>query len=294
MLSFFRKKNEKIEKKGSDSVVDSQSLLGEQLDQTTDVEVKTQLSYHPDFQIGHEERYYFQFLHNELPSLKQNQISISGIEIKKEADDWHIIAFVRNGLSIPIRFEELPLLLIGANGEILARKEFDLSQLGEIPAESSRPWIFDFHSNEVDGTEMPEIGWMLSFETKAPHYLDLDDSWRNSLSPQEMEGLKGFVDSLGHLKLGEVNFTGMNANRGENGDLHVTLLIRNGHSQAIHIEKLPLIVEDASGEAVATGLFTFDNLEVQGHSSKPLTFIFPANLIKRDEIDLSTWRVFPQ
>jgi accessory Sec system S-layer assembly protein len=294
MFSFFRKKNDKIQKLGGESVVDSKSVIGENSNvAATDRHVHTSLSFHPNAKIGTEERYYFQFLNNELPPLKPNQISLSGIEIKQEVGMWHVVAFVRNGLEKAVRFEDLPLVLVGPDGKTLGRKVFPLSDLGEIPAESSRPWIFVFQQTDLEVTEIPNEGWTLSFETKPKHQLDLEESWEKNLSPQDKEGLLRLVYSLEPPKLGEINITGINAEQFENGDLHVTILIRNGHPHDIQIESLILYLEDASGEVVAKGGFKLNPLNVKADTSKPWALIFSKNFVVKDSVDLSTWKVYP-
>jgi accessory Sec system S-layer assembly protein len=293
MLSFFRKKNEKIEKTGGESIVNSNDLLGDKNEVPNDIEVLTSLSFHPEAQVSTEERYYFQFLNNELPPLKENQISLSGIEIRSEEQEWQVVAFVRNSLSRPVKFERIPILLIGPNGEKIGRKIFPMDDLGEIPPKSSRPWIFAFRLSELYLTEIPEKGWKLAFELTSKNRLDLDTSWEERLTDQEKKELAQLVDSLEPPKPGEINFMGYNAEQLENGDLQVSILIRNGGLQDIQFENLPLIVEDASGDVVSKGSFRLENLVIKAETSKPWTFVFPKNLVSKEVLDLSTWKAYP-
>ena len=86
---------------------------------------------------------------------------------------------------------------------------------------------------------------------------------------------------------------GIQAQIDENGSLHTTLLIRNGSEKNVKFEQLPLIVEDASGDSVAKGAFQFEELEVKANTSKPWTFIFPKELVLKEDMDLSKWKVYP-
>ena len=132
MFEFFKRDKNKIAKDGDDYTVDSMDLLGEQTE-TTGKEVKTHLYLPPQANISQEEKYYYQFLNNELPLLKENQISLSGIEVKTENGKVLVKAFLRNSLPKAIAFQEsLPLLLLGPEGEPLARQVFDLTVLGGI------------------------------------------------------------------------------------------------------------------------------------------------------------------
>ncbi|MGX1982280.1 accessory Sec system S-layer assembly protein [Thermolongibacillus altinsuensis] len=289
MFPFFKRK-----KQGEDSTVHASELLNEQSEQNeqSESEVKTELSLHPLMQVSVEQKYYYQFLNNELPPLKPNQISLSGIELKKENDRYVVTAFVRNSLEKAIRFEETTLLLIGPNGEMLGRKTFDLSELGELPPRSSRPWRFVFNESDMIAREVPTTGWKLAFELRKPHSLDLEESWEKSLAEADKEKLEQLVRTLKPPKPGEINFMGLQAALNAEGNLVVTMLIRNGSNKNIQIEQLPLVVEDASKEVVARGGFTL-NLEVKANTSKPWTFIFPKSLLLKENIDLSQWRAYP-
>jgi accessory Sec system S-layer assembly protein len=289
MFPFLKKK-----KQGEDNTVHASELLNEQSEQNeqSESEVKTDLSLHPLMPVSVEQKYYYQFLNNELPPLKPNQISLSGIELKKEDGRYVVTAFVRNSLQKAIHFEKTTLLLIGPNGEILGRKMFDLSELGELPPRSSRPWRFVFNESDMVAREVPTTGWKLAFELRKPHSLDLEESWEKSLAETDKQKLEQLVRTLKPPKPGEVNFMGLQAALNEEGNLVVTMLIRNGSDKNIRLEQLPLIVEDASKEVVARGGFTL-NLEVKANTSKPWTFIFPKSLLLKENIDLSQWRAYP-
>jgi accessory Sec system S-layer assembly protein len=293
MLSFFKKKNNK--KQGSDSVIDSESLLGDKAaGESTEQSVSTELYYTPDMKISQEDRYYFQFLHNELPPLKPNQISLAGIEMKQEGSEWHVIAFVRNSVAPGIRFTHMPLSLVGPNGEKLGQKSFDLSFLGQLPGNTSTPWMFIFDESDMLTKDVPAEGWKLAFEVRPPHLLDLAETWEQNLPQEEKASLKNLVEkTLPPPKVGEVNFTGIQAKFAEDGSLRTTVLIRNGNNFDINIQQVPLIVEDANGLIVAQGVFELQDFGVKSNASKPWTFIFPSEMISKEAMDLSKWRIYP-
>ena len=70
MLDFFKRDKKKIAKDGDDHTVDSKDLLGEN-SESTGKEVKTKLYLPPQAEIGQEEKYYYQFINNELPLIKR-------------------------------------------------------------------------------------------------------------------------------------------------------------------------------------------------------------------------------
>ena len=296
MLSFLKKnKNEKINKTGEDSTISSQELLNEQEEKTVEAEVETTLSLHPTWSISTEQQYVYRYLSNELQPLKPNQISLAGVEVNKDNDNLVVTAFIRNSLTKAIKMESTTLVLIGSNDEKLARKEFDLSVLGEIPATSNRPWHFVFEKTSLFKTSIPDKGWKLAFELKPKtvHALELEDSWERSLAEEEKLKLKEMVEKLEPPKSGEINFLGLQIKQADNNDLHVTVLIRNGNDKGIKLEQIPLQVEDAIGEIIAKGGFKLDNFQVNPNTSKPWTFIFPNSLVTKENPDLSTWKAYP-
>ncbi|WP_456273182.1 accessory Sec system S-layer assembly protein [Bacillus sp. AK031] len=296
MFKFLDKfKKNSMKATGENSTISSDQLF-EGNEEETGTNVKTELSIHPGSQVTNEEKYFLQFLHNELPDLKENQISISGVDLKRTDSDVLITAFVRNSLRKSVKFEKTALLLIGPDGERLARKEFDLSTLGELPAQSSRPWQFKFSQAEIEAKEISLTGWKLAFELKKvnlPHGLDLEDSWKKSLADEEVRKLETMVKSLDAPKPGEVNFMGIAIKLLDNGQLHTILLIRNGSEKEINLKQIPLIVEDAHGDVVAKGGFQLEELKVKANTSKPWTFIFPESLVVKQTPDLSKWKVYP-
>lgn len=293
MLSLFKKKN--LNKTGEDTTVSSEELLNETVEQSTEEEVETKLFYSAAYEPAQELKYVYQFLNLELSPLKPNQISLSGVDLKQDGSVT-VTAFIRNSLSKAIKLQEMPLLLLDADGKKLARKEFDLSVVGEIPAKSSVPWLFSFGAADlsVEG-DLPKTGWKLAFElkTQKKHALDLEESWANSLPEEDKARLHQLVDGMAAPKPGEVNFMGLQAKKSEDGNLHVTMLIRNGSDKNIQLQQLPLEVADASGDVIAKGGFALNDFEVKANTSKPWTFIFPSNLVLKEEIDLSVWKAYP-
>jgi accessory Sec system S-layer assembly protein len=294
MLSFLKRKNKNIEKLGSDNVVNSKELLGENgADVASNESIKTTLSFHPKMQVNEEDRYYFQFLHNELSNLKENQLALSGVEVKQVDEDWVVVAFIRNSLSKAIQLTPTVLSLLGPKGEKLGTKVFDLGEVDILPPKTSRPWQFVFHPSDLTVETLPKEGWTLAFEIAPKHRLDLDDTWEKHLSQEIKDRLVQHIDSLEPPRLGEVNLAGISGKSDEEGKLVITLFIRNGNHFDIHLEQLPLFIEDASGEVVAQGVFEMKDFIVRANSSKPWTFIFPKEMITKETVNLSKWRAYP-
>ncbi|WP_106496179.1 accessory Sec system S-layer assembly protein [Lentibacillus sp. Marseille-P4043] len=288
----FGKKKKQADNEEESIVVDQDFLDNEEADTDT---VETELSIPESWSVKNEERYVYAFHNNQSPKLKRNQVSIYGIELNKLKNNGYVAtALIKNTVQKEIQFNETTILLLGPDNEVVARKEFDLSRVGKIPANGARPWKFNFTPQDiVTKTDLPKSEWKLAFELKKKHQLDLDESWEKSIAEETKANLEKIVANAAPLKPGEVNFMGISAKYNDNNDLAVTILIRNGSRKNMTLEQIPLAFKDASEEIVAKGAFKLEDFVIKANTSKPWTFIFPASLIKKEDIDLSKWQVYP-
>ncbi|AHN20557.1 accessory Sec system S-layer assembly protein [Lysinibacillus sphaericus] len=291
LFSFFKKSDKIVQ----ENTIDSKDLLGNASTNKGDNrDVVTKLSFHPEWNVPQEQKYIFNFLANELEPLKPNQLSLSSISIEDEprTGKWLVRAFFRSSLAEAIELGEIELFIMDKNDELVASKKFDFKALGTIPAESARPWVFEFEKSTIKVDEVPEDGWKIAFNLVSlrGHQLELDPSWEQQLPAAQKEELAKIVNTLPKLGETEVNFTGLQAKLADNGNLNVSIFIRNGHNKAINLEQLPLEIIDATGKQIAKGSFKMDPiLTVQPNSTKPWTFIFPAELVDAQQADLSRW-----
>lgn len=292
LFSFF-KKSDKV---GQENTIDSKDLLENVTSnsQNYNSDVETKLSFHPDWNVPQEQKYIFNFLANELEPLKPNQLSLSSISIDEDphSGKWLVRAFFRSSLAEKIELGEIELFIMDKNDKLVASKKFDFKALGTIPAESARPWVFEFEKSTLKTSDIPEDGWKIAFNLVSlrGHQLELDASWEEQLPAEQKEELAKIVKTLPKLGETEVNFTGLQAKFANDGSLNVSIFIRNGHNKTINLEQLPLEIIDARGKQIAKGSFKMDPiLTVQPNSTKPWTFIFPSSLVNPKGADLSRW-----
>ncbi|KGR80117.1 accessory Sec system S-layer assembly protein [Ureibacillus manganicus] len=284
----------KTDKVGKDSTVESKELLNEVEESKNTVEVNTKLSFHPDWDVPQEQKYIFNFLSNELEPLKPNQLSLAAIaiDVNQANGSWDVKAFLRSSLPKAIELGEVGLFLLDKDGKVIASKTFDLKELGSIPAESARPWVFTFEKNTIQASELPEEGWKIAFNLVSlrGHQLDLDETWKNKLSEEQINQLEKIIKDLPSLGKTEVNFTGFQIKLLEDKGLAVSILLRNGNEKAINLEQLPLEILDANKKQIAKGYFKLDPvLTVQANSTKPWTFVFPKEMVDAEGADFSSW-----
>ncbi|MTD30502.1 accessory Sec system S-layer assembly protein [Planomicrobium sp. YIM 101495] len=290
IFSFFNK----TDKTGRDSTINSEEVLAGSESEGKD-EVTTSLVMPEQWNISKEQEYVLKFHSNDLKPLKSNQLSLAGITIDEDkvSGDWIVQAFVRSSLNQEVKLGKMELILMDADNAAITSKEFDLGELGVLPPKSNKPWIFTFEKKLVDGKTFPGDDWLLAFNVQSifPHAIDLDESWEKALPETQKNALEELVKTLPKLKPSEVNITGFQASFRDDGNLVVSLFIRNGHTKHIQLEKLPLEVLDAKGTRVVKGTFELDQLLVKANTSKPWTFIFPAQTLANPQPDLSKWAV---
>ncbi|SDO37797.1 accessory Sec system S-layer assembly protein [Alkalicoccus daliensis] len=296
-MSFFpNSNNEEITLDGRETIISSRKASQSEEENTE--KINTELSFHPDWDVSTEDEKVFQSLHEQLSPLKPHQLSIVGIQKSTEEENHVFTAFIRHTLEKQATFKETTVELLGEDDKLLGRKTFNLAEIGSIPENMCRPWTFEYSVKDLFTEDLPETGWKLRFKRKQPdhqHELALTKSWNKRLTSENKRQLRRIVREMTPPKPGEINFKGLKATYlKERDELHISLLIRNGSDKSINLEKLPLIVEDASGEIVARGGFTLTpKLQVKAHTSTPWNFVFPSSMIMKKDPDLSRWKAYP-
>lgn len=256
-------------------------------------DIETELSIPADWNLTNEDRYVYAFHNTESPKLKVNQLSIYGIEFFEKDGGYEATGLIRSTAQQEIQLNLTTIFLLDSDKEVIGKKEFDLSGLGTLPTNSSRPWKFNFSQKDLNKKiKLPLESWSLAFEIKAKHQLNLEESWEKTIADDTKQSLQNIMETAEPLKPGEVNFMGISIKQHDNGELAVTVLIRNGAEKNISFEKIPLAVKDATGKEVARGSFTLDDFSVKANTSKPWTFIFPASMVLEEEPDLTKWQAY--
>ncbi|GAA0439038.1 accessory Sec system S-layer assembly protein [Lentibacillus halophilus] len=290
MLGFSKKKKNN----DANDSVDAAAYMDSVTETDEQEGLETNLSIPDDWTIPNEDRYVYAFHNTESPKLKANQISIYGMELSKLKNNSFVAtALIRNTVTKSIQFGPTTILLLGPDKEVIAKKEFDLGRLGDIPPNGARPWTLTFPTEDIIQDMDTPHEWSLAFELKKKHQLDLEESWEQSIADETKANLEKVVENAQPLKPGEMNFMGLSAKRQDDGGLAVTILIRNGSDKNVNLEQVPLGFKDATDDEIARGSFKMDNFTIKTNTSKPWTFIFPASMIKQDDIDLSRWQVYP-
>ena len=231
----------------------------------------------------------------QLSPIKENDINISTVYVFENKSDIEAKVYFRNGLSKKINFEYVPLVMVNSKDEIIAKKIFNLKEVGNLPPDSARPWKLFFDKSEVNMNKFSPEDCKVIFDTglKAVKYapITLDES---SVGEKKYVSMfQDFMKTLPGVEKGSISISKFKIALQEQGKIIVTLIVRNGCNKSINIEKLPITIKDEKGNIVASGIFETTGLKVGPMKARVCNFTFNtnANIELEHSVILDNWNV---
>ena len=301
MLSFFKK----LRSAESKQETETASVIEETNDDLAEENERAVLPLHfpPGVDTGDsmEERYVLQFFVNELPEMAEGELSIDGYKLTQDEAGMMLQAIVRNNMDADIEIGTVPIVLIDANHNMAARSMFDLTSFGEIPARTAMPCRFflpysDFLVQQVDLSE-----WMVGFHMedgrvmRAVTELDFeqraDFSLAEHVEAQDQQVQEAIERAIAETE-GQIGMFGTSLGQGENGELIVELLLRNGRDEVVEMaDSMVFTIYDAARDVVASRAFDFSSVKVEPKSVQRLVLEYEVGDQQKAEPDFSEWSV---
>ncbi len=257
--------------------------------------VRTELSLHPAWeqQLDAEKKYTLRFLQAELPEMAEGTLGVTGFSLMPQEDGINVAMFFRNGSAHTARFKNVTLT-IHLDDKPFARQRFDLTDLGAIPAHSSRPWEVFFPNESFLHDNFMFNRWkvVMTFGKREhvwPRHLDLDPEMEARMNERQKDRLEAIVNTLPSMKPDSVEITGFDIGKTEDGKLVASLLFRSALRELYSPQKLRIKITDAAGDVVASGSIDASKVQVRPGTSRPWMVVFPANSVKKPDADLSRW-----
>lgn len=231
-----------------------------------------------------------------ITSVKEGQINIAGIYAFDQGDEVEVKAYLANGLSKNINFEDVPIYIINSKNEKLAYQIFDLSGEGDIPSGKAIPVKLNFKKENVFVDKIPQDDWKLVFgsnDVKGVRYVNIElESIPEGIEESEIKVFQEFLESLPKLERGQGSISVFTITQYENGDLLMTLLVRNATDEAVTMTKMPITLKTEEGETILSGVFEIENFTVNPYKARVLSLIFKKEVINIEEdFDLSTCKI---
>lgn len=261
-------------------------------------EVKPSLSIHPNLE-DRISKFQKECIIDELtslPPIKEGDINISTDYIFNIGDKYEASIFIRNGLNSPINFEEVPLYIVDDKEEVIGSKVFNLREVGDIPPLSVRPWKVYFEKEELNISDdmLNDAKVVFGNSLKAEKTLKFEfEEFPEGIEGEEKRKYESFLENLPLLRNGQVSISAYNVLLNSNGELSIILVIRNGSSKNVKLEKLPITVKDARDIVIAKGVFELgqEGISVSSRKARLYSFVFTGENILEDEIHLNKWSV---
>jgi SLAP domain-containing protein len=231
----------------------------------------------------------------QLSPIKENDINISTVYVFENKDNIEAKVYFRNGLSRKINFEYLPLIMVNSKDEIIAKKTFNLKEMGDFPPDSARPWKLFFDKSEVNMNKFSPEDCKVIFDTglKAVKYAPITLDEDSVGEKKYVSMFQDFMKTLPGVKRDNISISKFKIALQEQGKIIVTLIVRNGCNKSINIEKLPITIKDEKGTIVASGIFETNGLKVEPMKARVCNFTFNTNVNMELEhsVVLDNWNV---
>lgn len=242
-------------------------------------------------QLDDAEQELLQYAHDELPPVVRNEIGIIPFYTQVTNDGYLVLTYIRNATDRSILLQRLPLFLMTEEGEIVAKKTFDLISSGPIGEMSSRPVEFMFRWDEFDRIPEKEIPLKLMY-IKAKKKEENTQDFNMGLSADESEQYLQQAAQKAPIEEGVVDLQVLDIKPGEDNGLKVVVAFRNGLAKRLEFTEVPIIVHDKAGETVARVQFTLENMKVAANSHRVWAFDIPASSIKKEEVNIADLTAF--
>ena len=100
---------------------------------------KTELDFNDSWDLVPQEKYVFQFFHQQLNDLEANQIHIHGVKLYKTERGMVVTGLLRHSLAKNVRFDQITLIVKDVDGKDLAKKTFEMELFDELGPQKARP-----------------------------------------------------------------------------------------------------------------------------------------------------------
>jgi SLAP domain-containing protein len=233
-----------------------------------------------------------QYVHDELPPVVRDEVGIIPFFTQVTQEGYLVLTYIRNATNRDILLQRLPLVLKTPEGEIVARKTFDLISFGPIGDQSSRPCEFMFRWNEFIKIPEQEVPLSLGLQKPVRKKADKARETNSGLSAQELEQYTQKAAEIAPVVTGEVDVQVLDITSADNAGLKVVVVFRNGLDKRLEFVDVPIIVRDQAGDQLARVKYTMENMKVEANSSRIWAFEIPASSLNKPQVDPSACTAF--
>ncbi|WP_123052849.1 SLAP domain-containing protein [Clostridium sp. JN-1] len=228
-----------------------------------------------------------------LPPIKEGELNVSGIYAYDLGDKLEVKAYIRNGYSRSIALKYIPFMLLNSKDEKLAYQMFNLEELGEIPSGAARPVKLYFEKKNVYVDKISLDDWKIAFDARLKVLKKVKVSYQDLpiIDLNSRMVFESFLDELPDLNEGEFSISKFSIGIEKNGNIIVTVIMRNATAKPIKLEEMPVSVKDQNGNVVKSNLFQLNDFVVNPLKAKVCNFAFPTKIRLQENIALDDWDI---
>lgn len=234
---------------------------------------------------------------SEFKQIKEGEVNIVGVYVYdsgNKEDKIEVKAYIRNGLTKSINLDSIPLFLSNSKKQILAYQVFNLSSLGTIPAHSARPVKLYFERKNVNVDSIDINDWNIAFDSKLNVARSIKVQYENLPEEIDIEDklvYDNFLNELPELQQGQFTISTFSIGMQKEGNIIVTLVMRNSTDKPFRVEKLPVTLRDANGVVIFSEEFDLSNFKVNPLRAKICNIMFPTSVKIEEDMALKSWSV---
>ncbi|MDW8802204.1 SLAP domain-containing protein [Clostridium sp. A1-XYC3] len=230
----------------------------------------------------------------ELPKIVEGQLNVTGIYAYDQGEKFEIKAYIRNGLSTKVTLGKVPFYILDSKDEVLGKQMFNLQSLGELPPHSARPVKLYFEKKNVKVDAIPIDNWKLAFDSRLEASRTVKVQFEDL--PEDIDiadklVYDNFLNEVPDINEGEISVSTFSIGIQKNGNILVTLVVRNGNNQAVNMEKIPVTLKDPNGTVVKSELFKLDNFTISPLKARICNLVFPTGVKVEEDMALNNWTV---
>ncbi|MGH4139587.1 SLAP domain-containing protein [Clostridium sp.] len=228
-----------------------------------------------------------------LPDMNEGDININTTYVFDLGDKVEVGVYFRNGLSKEINFDKLPLMILNSKDEVVANQIFELREVGNIPAYSAVPWklYFDKKNIVVDIVALKDE-LRIVFNSNIKAYNSANIEFEDVPNDSQFKKLHKYLNKMPPITSGDVSISLYKILKGDNGELKISIIVRNASTKKIKIEKIPVTIKNMDNDKiVAIGTCNTSDLEVNSLKAKFINLEFSAKQILETDFNVDNLSV---
>lgn len=259
------------------------------------VDIKLALAKDMEDSISDLQKEYIEEDLQKLDPVKENNINIDTTYIFDNGDHYEASIMIRNGLNKNINFDKIVFCIIDKNNVILTKQLFDMKDVEDLPSFSARPYKLNFDKSNMLISKLPKEGCKVVFfnDIEVERYIKFKyENLPHNISSNYSRLLNDYLSKLDRLREGEFSISVYDLNYDkDNKNFNIIIIIRNGASKKIKIDKIPMSILDENNNKVLSTVFKTDELQINPSKAGIYNFVFSANGFSEKTLNLNKLHV---